>query len=141
MERDKYGDGTVKKKLFAPCPDRVYTGYMQDETIITSSNIGKRLDAIVKQEQVSYLLINNGKVPLVGRIRIGRATDNDVVIDNKLASRYHAIIQKIKDDYFLKDMESTNGTFLNGTKVPSDKYIKLEHGDTVTIGKTNLIIN
>jgi len=114
---------------------------MHEETIVTSSNIGKRLDAIVKQEQVSYLLINNGKVPLVGQIRIGRANDNNVIIDNKLASRYHAIIQKIKDDYFLKDTESTNGTFLNGIKIPSDKYIKLEHGDTVTIGKTNLIIN
>ncbi len=114
---------------------------MQDETIINTSNIGRRLDAIVKQEQVSYLMINNGKVPLVGRISIGRSTENDVVIDNKLASREHAIIQKIKDDYYLKDLGSTNGTLLNGAKVPNDKYIKLEHGDTITIGKTNLNIN
>lgn len=113
---------------------------MQDDTIINTSKIGQRLDSIVKKEQVSYLMFENGKIPIVSRITIGRATDNDVVIDNKLASRHHAIIQKIKDDYFLKDLESTNGTLLNGELVPKDKYIKLGSSDTVTIGKTNLLI-
>ena len=113
---------------------------MQDETIINSSKIGQRLDSIVKKEQVSYLMFNNGKIPIVSTITIGRATDNNVVIDSKLASRHHAIIQKIKDDYYIKDLESTNGTLLNGSPIPKDKYVKLGSSDTVTIGKTNLII-
>jgi pSer/pThr/pTyr-binding forkhead associated (FHA) protein len=113
---------------------------MKDETIITTSKIGQRLDAIVKKEQVSYLMFDNGKIPIVSKITIGRETDNDVVIDNKLASRHHALIQKIKDEYYVKDLESTNGTFLNGEPIPKDKYVKLEGNDTVTIGKTNLII-
>lgn len=113
---------------------------MQDETIINSSKIGQRLDSIVKKEQVSYLMFDNGKIPIVSTITIGRATDNNVVIDNKLASRYHAIIQKIKDDYYIKDLDSTNGTLLNGQPIPKDKYVKLGSSDTVTIGKTNLII-
>lgn len=113
---------------------------MQDETIIHTSKIGQRLDSIVKKEQVSYLMFDNGKIPIVSTITIGRASDNDVVIDNKLASRHHAIIQKIKDDYFLKDLDSTNGTFLNGKTIPNGKYVKLEANDTVTVGKTNLII-
>jgi pSer/pThr/pTyr-binding forkhead associated (FHA) protein len=113
---------------------------MQDETIINTSKIGQRLEAIVKKEQVSYLMFENGKIPMVSKISIGRATDNDVVIDSKLASRYHAVIQKIKDDYFLKDLDSPNGTLLNGTTIPKDKYVKLGHNDTVTIGKTNLVI-
>jgi len=113
---------------------------MQDETIINSSKIGQRLDSIVKKEQVSYLMFDNGKIPIVSTITIGRATDNNVVIDNKLASRYHAIIQKIKDDYYIKDLDSTNGTLLNGQPIPKDKYVKLGSSDTVTIGKMNLII-
>lgn len=113
---------------------------MQDETIINSSKIGQRLDSIVKKEQVSYLMFNNGKIPIVSTITIGRATDNNVVIDSKLASRHHAIIQKIKDDYYIKDLDSTNGTLLNGSPIPKDKYVKLGSSDTVTIGKTNLII-
>lgn len=113
---------------------------MQDETIINTSKIGQRLDSIVKKEQVSYLMFENGKIPMVSTITIGRETDNDVVIDNKLASRHHALIQKIKNDYFLKDLDSTNGTFLNGEKIPKDKYFKLGANDTITIGKTNLVI-
>ncbi len=113
---------------------------MQDETIISSSKVGQRLDAIVKKDQVSCLMFENGQIPIVSKITIGRSTENDVVIDSKLASRFHAIIQKIKDDYFLKDLDSTNGTLLNGHPVPKDKYVKLGHSDTVTIGKTNLTI-
>lgn len=114
---------------------------MADETIITTSKIGKRLDSIVKKEQVSYLMFDKAHIPLVGKITIGRASSNDVVIDNKLASRQHAIIQKVKDDYFLKDMGSTNGTFLNGDRIPADKYFKLGQNDTITIGKMNLVIS
>ncbi|MBU0934781.1 MAG: FHA domain-containing protein [Spirochaetes bacterium] len=114
---------------------------MQDKTIVNNSKIGQRLDVIVKQENVSYLMFNNAKVPLVATIRIGRATDSNVVIEGMLASRNHAIIQKIKDEYFLKDMNSTNGTFLNGERIPADKYVKLAPGDTITIGKTHLVLH
>lgn len=113
---------------------------MNEETIITSSKVGQRLDAIVKNEPVSYLVFNNGKIPIVSKITIGREADNDVVIQNQLASRHHAMIQKIKDEYYIKDLDSTNGTFLNGCLIPKDKYVKLEGNDTVTIGKINLII-
>lgn len=114
---------------------------MHDETIVTTSKIGQRLGAIVKNEQVSYLMLNNSKICIVSKTTIGRATDNDVVIDNKLASRHHALIQKIKDAFFIKDLDSANGTWLNGSRIPADKYVKLHLNDTLTIGKTNLIIS
>ncbi len=119
----------------------VYTISMNDETIITSSAVGKRLDSFSESDKVSYLVFNNNKVRLISKIRIGRANDNDIVVDNKLASRYHAIIQKIKDAYYLKDEGSTNGTFLNGKKIPEAKYFKLQAGDKITIGNSNLVIS
>lgn len=114
---------------------------MSDETIITSSAVGHRLDIMTETDRVSYLLFNNSKVKLVEKITIGRSADNDIVIDNKLTSRHHAIVQKIKDEYFLKDDGSTNGTFLNGKKVPDGKYVKLNKQDKVTIGNVHLIIS
>ncbi|HKL85830.1 MAG TPA: FHA domain-containing protein [Treponemataceae bacterium] len=114
---------------------------MSDETIITSSAVGHRLDIMTETDRVSYLLFNNSKVKLVEKITIGRSADNDIVIDNKLTSRHHAIVQKIKDEYFLKDDGSTNGTFLNGKKVPDGKYVKLHKQDKVTIGNVHLIIS
>lgn len=114
---------------------------MNDETIITSSAVGKRLETFSESDKVSYLVFNNNKVRLVSKITIGRASDNTIVVDNKLTSRYHAVIQKIKEDYYLKDEGSTNGTFLNGEKIPEGKYLKLRTGDKVTIGNSNLVIS
>ena len=62
-------------------------------------------------------------------------------MDNKLASRHHALIQKIKNAYFIKDEESTNGTFVNGIRIPAGKYVKLNPGDKITIGNMNLVIS
>ena len=81
------------------------------------------------------------KIELVAKISIGRDSDNDIVVDNKLASRHHAMIQKIKNAYFLKDENSTNGTFVNGNRIPNDKYIKLNSGDKITIGNMHLVIS
>ena len=114
---------------------------MVEETIITSSAVGHRLNIMTETDRVSYLLFNDSSVKLVEKITIGRSSDNDIVIDNKLTSRHHAIIQKIKEDYFLKDEESTNGTYLNGKKVPEGKYLKLNKLDKVTIGNVHLIIS
>ena len=86
---------------------------MADSTIINSSPLGQHLDKIAESQQVSYLVFNKKKIQITAKISIGRESDNDIVIDSKLASRHHCIIQKIKDDYFLKDENSTNGTFIN----------------------------
>ena len=93
------------------------------------------------KDAVSYLMFNNKRIDLVAKITIGRSSDNDVVVDNKLASRYHAIIQKIKNAYFIKDNDSTNGTFVNGAIIPKDKYVKLNKGDKVTIGNSSIVIS
>ena len=114
---------------------------MEDTTIITNSPVGRHLDAIAESNPASYLVFNKKRIKLVTKITIGRETDNDIVVDNKLASRHHAIIQKIKDDYFLKDENSTNGTFLNGKKIPEGKYVRLNSGDKITVGNMSLVIS
>lgn len=114
---------------------------MSDKTIVTDSPVGKHLDSIGESRPASYLMFNKKKVELVAKITIGRESDNDVVVDNKLASRHHALIQKIKDAYFIKDQGSTNGTFINGIRIPADKYVKLKPGDKITIGNMNLVIS
>ncbi len=113
---------------------------MAETTIVTSSPVGKQLNEIKKGE-LSYLVFNKKKIELVAKITIGRDSDNDVVVDSKLASRHHCVIQKIKEAYFLKDEGSTNGTFLNGNRVPPDKYVRLNLGDKITVGSSNLVMS
>ena len=70
---------------------------MEDKTIANTSPVGRHLGALADTKPVSYLMFNKKKIQLVAKISIGRESDNDIVVDNKLASRHHAIIQKIKD--------------------------------------------
>lgn len=63
---------------------------------------------------------------------IGRAEENDIVIDNLAVSAYHSRIDKAGDAYILTDLQSTNGTFVNDKKIVSHK---LRHKDKITIGK------
>ena len=114
---------------------------MSNETIVTDSPVGRHLDSLGESKPASYLMFNKKKVELVAKITIGRESDNDVIVDNKLASRHHALIQKIKNAYFIKDEESTNGTFVNGIRIPAGKYVKLNPGDNITIGNMNLVIS
>lgn len=113
---------------------------MSDKTIATDTPLGKQIKKIGEGKKASYLMFNNKKISLVAKITIGRESDNDIVIDNKLTSRHHAIIQKIKDTYFLKDENSTNGTYVNSIKIPKDKYFRLNIGDEITIGNMTLVI-
>jgi hypothetical protein len=66
------------------------------------------------------------------RLRIGRSEDCEVLIDNLGVSRYHAEISQ-KDRFFvLRDLQSNNGTFVNGHKVDAHN---LNSGDVITVGK------
>jgi len=63
---------------------------------------------------------------------IGRSSECDICVEDKDASRQHAAIQPIGEEFYLRDMDSTNGTLIN--RQPVDKKI-LKHGDKITIGK------
>ena len=111
----------------------------EGDTIITDSPIGQRLNQFSHKKE-NMLFFGNKSIPMVSKITLGRGSGNTIVIDNSLASRQHAIIQKIKDTYFICDLKSTNGTFLNGKKIKPDKYVKLKPGDIITIGKSDLVM-
>ena len=108
-----------------------------DETIHEESYIGQRLSQFKKQEKF-FLMCGGKKISLVEKITIGRDRDNDIPLNDALVSRHHAVIQKIKDAYFIQDLGSTNGTFVNGKRVPDGKYIRLERTDKIKIGKNEL---
>lgn len=118
----------------------VYNAPMEDKTISGDSALGKHLEQMTESKGASYLVFNKKKIQMVKLIKIGRDADNDVVVDNKLASRNHAVIQKIRDAYFIQDLESTNGTFVNDVRIPNNKYVKLNSGDKITIGNAALVI-
>ncbi|ORB14270.1 ATP-binding cassette domain-containing protein [Mycobacterium noviomagense] len=71
-----------------------------------------------------------------GSLTIGRATDNDIVIQDVLASRHHAFLMPSPLGTEIRDARSINGTFVNGVRVGS---AVLNEGDVVTIGNVDLV--
>lgn len=66
------------------------------------------------------------------RTTLGRRPYNDIVIDNLAVSGEHAVLQMSGADVFIEDLNSTNGTYVNGKAV---KKQQLQGGDTVEVGK------
>lgn len=69
------------------------------------------------------------------RVSIGRHPDNDIALNDKAVSGRHAVVISILKDAFLEDLNSTNGTLVNGRSVTKHP---LSHGDEIAIGRNKL---
>src|ERR1700719_1315597 len=83
------------------------------------------------------ILRGGGAAPPAGAVKIGRATDNDIVIPDVLASRHHATLVPTASGLEIQDERSINGTFVNGNRV--DRAL-LGEGDVVTIGNVDMVL-
>jgi pSer/pThr/pTyr-binding forkhead associated (FHA) protein len=82
--------------------------------------------------------IDKGRVfrDLPTPVTIGREEGNLLRLNDERVSRFHAKVQTDNDDYILTDLESTNGTKVNGTVV---QIRRLRYGDRVTVGRSMLL--
>jgi pSer/pThr/pTyr-binding forkhead associated (FHA) protein len=73
-------------------------------------------------------------VELTGTATIGRDSDNDIVLDEITVSRCHALLLTDAAGTVLLDLDSTNGTFVNGEPAPPERQVCLKDGDLIQIG-------
>jgi hypothetical protein len=80
---------------------------------------------------------NAGETIILRRptISIGRALDNDVIVDSAEVSRHHARIEVRHGTFEIVDLGSTNGTAVNGRPA---NHTRLNHGDRITLGTVAL---
>lgn len=69
-------------------------------------------------------------------LSIGRSQHNDLIINDNFVSHEHACISKSKHNYLLADLNSTNGTILNGQQI--EEETALNYGDVIQIGAVTL---
>jgi len=67
---------------------------------------------------------------------IGRAPDNDIQIKDKSVSRNHIKLIRKGDEYFIRDLKSTNGTFVEGERISSGVEFEVSEGLLITVGKS-----
>lgn len=90
---------------------------------------------------MAKLIVTDGtgatrEVPLTKeRVTIGRSPDNDIALNDKAVSGHHAVVITILQDSFLEDLDSTNGTQVNGKQVAKHP---LSNGDVISIGRNTL---
>jgi hypothetical protein len=77
------------------------------------------------------------KYDLKGTTNIGRGTDNNVVLDDPTVSRHHAWIKADGEDFYVFDIGSGNGTFVNDERIEQPRL--LQNGDTVRFGDAYFI--
>lgn len=72
-----------------------------------------------------------------GLVRIGRASDNDVVVSDPKVSRYHGELRVRRGTLVYRDLRSTNGSWVNGTRVGE---IGVGLGDRIEVGDTAIVV-
>ena len=104
------------------------------KTVLSTSARSKE-DRLTSQEFHLVLINTEGagaSYPMGAALKIGKAPDNDVVIEHPTVSRNHLIVRRQGDRFLVQDLGSTNGTFIDGAQV-REAYLKpgalLEVGD------------
>jgi pSer/pThr/pTyr-binding forkhead associated (FHA) protein len=72
------------------------------------------------------------EIPAKEELTVGRKPDNDIVIDNPAVSGHHCKIVQVGDSFFVEDLDSTNGVFLNAKKIAKSG---IQNNDVIGIAK------
>jgi len=101
------------------------------ETNISDPNRATLLIFRLKDKQIRKYLLKPDK-----QLTIGRLSDNDIVIENDAVSGHHARVFSKDDEFYVEDLNSTNGTFLDKKRITAHR---LRDEDIITIGKHELV--
>ena len=80
------------------------------------------------------------KVTVSDSLSIGRGSDNDVVLGSKEVSRNHALLSVLNGQLYVKDLTSSNGTFVNNERIESNQSKLLELNDTLGFASFNFTV-
>ena len=95
----------------------------------------------MRRRRVSYLEVNSPERPRLNfkladsRVVMGRTSDNQIPLPYTNVSRHHAGVFLSGEDYYVEDMGSTNGTYVNGVKIAK---CVLRPNDLIQIGETKI---
>lgn len=110
--------------------------YDEEDCTRLLSTPNKEYDSLIPLEPMKYDAIEMKEYPFY----IGTAKNNlGYSLTNAVISRYHAKIDKEENSFIITDLDSTNGTFVNGRKLNANENMEIKQGDTVSFANINFI--
>lgn len=113
----------------------------EEDTIVFKK--AKKTGPIIKETLVVTAGVDSGREFLLipSPMKIGRHIENYINLTDPKVSREHALLEfnSVKKQFILKDLSSTNGTYLNDHRISKEERVK--PGDTIRIGDTTLEMN
>lgn len=110
--------------------------YDEEECTTILSSHNKEYDTLIPLEPMKYSSIDIKEYPFF----IGTAKNNlGYSLTNTVISRYHAKLDKENNSFILTDLDSTNGTFVNGRKLTANENFEIKQGDTVSFANISFI--
>ncbi|MCB6415113.1 FHA domain-containing protein [Faecalimonas umbilicata] len=131
------------KENLKPLEQFIESAAMDSNELGTIINISNSTQDIDDDQIRGFLTIAEKNYRLLReKTVIGKSKDCDIIIFSTTISREHCIIERnIKDEYFLRDMDSSNGTLVNGRKINFGEAIKLSDKDIICMGKVKAVFN
>lgn len=110
----------------------------QESFLLTPQQAAGLLGKVQPPEVGRLVIVASGeRRPLDSRdITIGREDENDIALDDEFSSARHARVEPRRDGVWVEDIGSTNGTFVNGTRISAAR--RLKPGDVIRVGNTDL---
>jgi len=75
--------------------------------------------------------------PLVGQITLGRGNDNQIILKDPYISKKHLKIVEDEGKFYLEDLNSSNGTYVNGERIMD--VVELKNGDRIRVGQVEFL--
>ncbi len=86
------------------------------------------------------LKFGGNSVDVKTKILVGRGAECDVVLKDSLVSRKHCVIELVGETHYIRDLNSTNNTYVNKNPLTKGKPQRLHRGDVINVGKTEFTI-
>lgn len=139
--KEDISDNRKRVKLLKKRKEEISVALESGDKVSFSS---EELFAIQKKkaeisEIEAYISVNGkNKLQVTKDIVFGRSNECDVPVADTAVSRIHAKLMKKADGFWLKDLGSTNGTFVDEVKLNSETAFKLDKPAIITIGRTKV---
>jgi signal transduction histidine kinase/CheY-like chemotaxis protein len=76
-----------------------------------------------------------------GTLHLGRAPENHIQVEDPSISQTHLKLEQRDDRFFIEDLKSTNGTFINGEMIQPGKPVEVKEGSPISIGNTLMVLD